>query len=104
MKKIIIMSLLMVSTVAFAKVEEPKIKTEVPKNDEKVLVSKKDIKGEKISKKIKIKTLRDPFQQCVLNNSIGMWAVFFYTGVQVEGEVIEALATVQCMKEFQIIP
>lgn len=47
MKKILITTLLTVSTVAFAKTEEPKTKTDLPKKEEKVLVAKKTIKGEK---------------------------------------------------------
>lgn len=44
MKKILITTLLTVSTVAFAKTEEPKTKTDLPKKEEKVLVAKKPLK------------------------------------------------------------
>lgn len=47
MKKILITTLLTMSTVAFAKTEEPKTKTDLPKKEEKVLVAKKTIEGEK---------------------------------------------------------
>ncbi|MFN4363027.1 hypothetical protein [Chryseobacterium hispalense] len=48
MKKIFITTLLTVSTVAFAKTEEPKTKTDLPKKEEKVLVAKKTIKGNEV--------------------------------------------------------
>lgn len=65
MKKIIIASLLMVSTITFAKIEDPKAKTELPVK-EKVLVAKKDFKNEKTEKKIEIKAVeRTSLEQCL---------------------------------------
>ncbi|NML58281.1 hypothetical protein [Chryseobacterium cheonjiense] len=50
MKKILITTLLTLSTVAFAKTEEPKtkMKKDVPDTQGKVLVAKKTIQGEEV--------------------------------------------------------
>lgn len=66
MKKIIIASLLMVSTITFAKTTEPKTTAELPAKEEKVLVVKKDFKSEKTEKKIEIKVAEKTLlEQCL---------------------------------------
>jgi len=103
MKKITLGSLLMVSSLYFAKTEEPKKNTELPKKEEKVLVAKKNFKDEKADK-IELKVFRTPFQQCVLNNSISIFAAYYVMGIPVDGDFIQAAATVQCMSDFDILP
>lgn len=51
MRKIIIVSLLMTATMAFAKTEEPKAKTDLPKTEEKALVIKKTIQEKDLKQK-----------------------------------------------------
>lgn len=104
MKKITLASLLMVSTLYFAKTEEPKKNTDLPKKEEKVLVAKKNFKDEKTENKIELKVLRTPFQQCVLDNSISIFAAYYVMGIPVDGDFIQAAATVQCMSDFDMLP
>jgi hypothetical protein len=55
MKKIIFMLFLVSSTVVFAKTEEPKVKIDLPKQEETVLIAKKTIeKLDQNQKAIKI--------------------------------------------------
>lgn len=46
----------MVFTITFAKAETPKSKIDLPKKEEKVLVTKKNLKDENLSKKIEVKS------------------------------------------------
>ncbi|WP_449400108.1 hypothetical protein [Chryseobacterium wanjuense] len=56
MKKIITMSLLMSTTIAFANTEEPKLKKDQSKNEQKVLTPKKTLKQlDKNQKKVIIR-------------------------------------------------
>lgn len=104
MKKIIIATLLMSSSIAFAKTDEPKSKTDLSKKEEKALVVKKNVREEKAEKKIVLKIKRTPFSDCVLNNSISMWAMYYTMGIAVDGEIVEAAATAQCMVDFGLFP
>ncbi len=75
MRKIIIASLLMTSAVAFAKTEEPKVKTDQSKNEEKILVAKKNFKEEKVKNKIivnknKALILISPSTMCFIYESV----------------------------------
>lgn len=103
MKKIIVTSLVMTSALLFAKTEEPKMKTDLSKNDEKVLVVKKDIKEEIAEKKvIKIGNAKvmNPFQQCVFNNSISISLMYLSMGIPTEEGFAEAAATASCIASF----
>jgi len=100
MKKLIFAMLLASSTVLFAKTEEPKAINDLQAKEVKASI----IENESKEEKTELKTARDPFSDCVLNNSIGLWAMFFTIGVPVEGEFIQALATVQCANSFGLLP
>lgn len=67
MKKFIIVPLVLLSAIVFAKSEEPKTKTDLPKKEEKVLIAKKTLQNEKTLQKITIKKVElDPHTSCVL--------------------------------------
>lgn len=67
MKKIIIVPLMLLSAIVFAKTEEPKTKVDILKKEEKVLVPKKTLRDEKTIQKITIKKDElDPHTSCVL--------------------------------------
>lgn len=91
----------MSSVVALAKTEEPKMEKDLPK---KVLIAKKNFKDQKNVEKITLKVIRGPFQQCVLNNSINLFAIYYTMGIPLNGEYIQAAATVQCMAEYGLLP
>ncbi|RLJ31347.1 hypothetical protein CLU97_0760 [Chryseobacterium sp. 7] len=97
MKKIIIASLLMTSAVVFAKTEEPKMKTDLSKNHEKVLVAKKDVKEEKKVIKIGNAKVMNPFQQCVFNNSMSISLMYLSMGIPTADGFVEAAATASCI-------
>nr|WP_314494576.1 hypothetical protein [uncultured Chryseobacterium sp.] len=67
MKKIILTLLFASSTILFAKTDKEVVKTDLPKNEEKVLIAKKNIKDEKVE--IKLKT-RTNLEQCLLDVAI----------------------------------
>lgn len=75
MKKIIFTMFLVSSTLLLAKTEEPKLKLDFPKKEEVVLVAKKSIKEEQISKKIELKKEDvDPHTACVVGFAFFVWS------------------------------
>ncbi|WP_027378672.1 hypothetical protein [Chryseobacterium daeguense] len=99
MKKTIIASLLMSTTIVFAKTEEPKFKKNLSKEDN-FLVTKKNIKEEKSQIKIMLKPVQSPFQQCVFNNSMSLSLMYLSMGIPTESGFIEAVATASCLASF----
>lgn len=76
------------------------MKTDLSKNDEKVLVAKKDVKEEKKVIKIVSAKVMNPFQQCVFNNSISISLMYLSMGIPTEEGFAEAAATASCMASF----
>lgn len=103
MKKITIASLLIASTVAFAKTEEPKNRIDFSKREEKALVAKKDFKEEKKVVKIENAKVLNTFQQCVFNNSMSISLMYISMGIPTTEGFIEAAATATCIATFGVL-
>lgn len=102
MKKVIIASLMMLSTIALAKTEEPKAKIDFPKKEEKVLIANKKLAKE-TNKKTVLKQVQSPLSQCVLDNAISLQVGYILMGIPMDGDTAVGLATVMCATGFGVL-